>query len=81
MISNSTKARALTFCLALLFIIFGSCSASFARSDLSRKNLLILYSEDKAHPAHELTDRGIRSTFRSNKPFEVQLYNDYLCSR
>ena len=78
MISSSTKARALTFCLVLLFLIFGSCSVSFAQSDLSKKNVLILYSEDKAHPAHELTDRGIRSTFRSNKLFEVQLYNEYL---
>ena len=38
----------------------------------------MLYSEDKAHPAHELTDRGIRAVFRSNKLFDVQLYTEYL---
>ena len=42
------------------------------------KRVLVLYSEDKAHPAHELTDQGIRSTFRSNTLFDVQLYNEYL---
>ena len=42
------------------------------------KRVLVLYSEDKAHPAHELTDRGIRSAFLSNTLFDVQLYNEYL---
>jgi PAS domain S-box-containing protein len=42
------------------------------------KRILILYSEDKAHPAHELTDQGIRTAFRSNKRFNVQLYTEYL---
>jgi len=42
------------------------------------KRVLVLYSEDKAHPAHELTDQGIRAAFRSNKRFNVQLYTEYL---
>jgi PAS domain S-box-containing protein len=42
------------------------------------KRVLVLYSEDKAHPAHELTDQGIRSAFRSNTLFDVQLYEEYL---
>lgn len=42
------------------------------------KQVLVLYREDKAHPAHELTDQGIRTTFRSNKRFNVQLYSEYL---
>ncbi len=41
------------------------------------KRVLVLYSEDKAHPAHELTDQGIRAAFRSNKLFDVQLYTEY----
>jgi hypothetical protein len=39
---------------------------------------LLLYSEDKAHPAHELTDQGIRAVFRSNKFFDVEVYDEYL---
>jgi PAS domain S-box-containing protein len=42
------------------------------------KQVLVLYSEDKAHPADEMTDQGIRSAFRSNTLFDVQLYNEYL---
>ena len=42
------------------------------------KRVLVLYSEDKAHPADEMTDQGIRSAFRSNTLFDVQLYNEYL---
>ena len=42
------------------------------------KRVLVLYSEDNAHPAHELTDQGIRSAFASNTLFDVQVYNEYL---
>jgi len=28
------------------------------QNPLDRKNVLVLYSEDKAHPTHELTDQG-----------------------
>jgi PAS domain S-box-containing protein len=43
-----------------------------------KKNVLVLYSEEKAHPGHELTDRGIHGAFRSNKLFDVRLYTEYL---
>ena len=42
------------------------------------KRVLVLYGEDKAHPGHELTDRGIQAVFRSNKLFDVRLYTEYL---
>jgi PAS domain S-box-containing protein len=42
------------------------------------KRVLVLYSEDKAHPAHGLTDQGIRSIFLSNTRFDIQLYSEYL---
>jgi len=71
------------WCLVILISLIWQISVpAFAQvqtqSALSAKNVLVLYSEDKAHPAHELTDRGIRSAFRSNNLFEVQLYNEYL---
>ncbi|HUJ89281.1 MAG TPA: hypothetical protein VLX12_03735, partial [Syntrophorhabdales bacterium] len=53
-------------------------SAGLASSPKESKRVLILYSEDKAHPAHELTDQGIRAVFRSNTLFDVQLYTEYL---
>ena len=42
------------------------------------KRVLILYSEAKDLPAHEITERGIRAGFRSNERFDVQLYTEYL---
>ena len=41
------------------------------------ERVLVLYSEDKAHPADEMTDKGIR-WFRANKLFDVQLYKQSL---
>jgi PAS domain S-box-containing protein len=42
------------------------------------KRVLVLYGEDKAHPAHELSDQGLRVAFRSSQLFDVQLYPEYL---
>jgi PAS domain S-box-containing protein len=64
-------------CTALLLVHFLAQLMSAAESG-EMKRVLVLYSEDKAHPAHELTDRGIRSAFRSNKLFTVDLYTEYL---
>jgi PAS domain-containing protein len=50
----------------------------WAGQPLETKRVLVLYSEDKAHPAHELTEQGIRSAFRSNTQFDLQQYNEYL---
>ncbi len=49
-----------------------------AHGSLPPKRVLVLYSEDKAHPAHQLTERGILSAFGLNKAFDVQLYTEYL---
>lgn len=72
----------LLFVVFLVSLIWLSSMRAHAQTkpqvDLTQKNVLILYSEDKAHPAHELTDRGIRSAFSSNKLFEVRLYYEYL---
>jgi PAS domain S-box-containing protein len=45
---------------------------------LPQKRVLLLYSEDKEHPATELTDAGIRAAFGSNKLFDVRLYSEHL---
>jgi PAS domain S-box-containing protein len=42
------------------------------------KRVLILYSEDAAHPAHGLTDQGILSIFHSNTLFDVRVYKEYM---
>jgi hypothetical protein len=67
------KIIPLYFVLLLLL-----ASAGLASSPKESKRVLLLYSEDKAHPAHGLTDGGIRAVFRSNKLFDVLVYSEYL---
>ena len=42
------------------------------------KRVLVLYSLDKGHPGHILTEQGIGEVFRTNKSFDVQLFTEYL---
>jgi PAS domain S-box-containing protein len=63
---------------AALLLVFLLVQLLSAAEPGEMKRVLVLYSEDNAHPAHELTDRGIREVFRSNKLFDVQLYTEYL---
>lgn len=64
------------FAAIVLILFLGSLLS--AGSLREKKRVLAIYSEDKAHPAHELTDRGLRESFQSNKLFDVQLYTEYL---
>jgi hypothetical protein len=66
------QAIKIIICSLILVLVFAP--AFDAHGSLPQKRVLLLYSEEKTHPAHELTDRGIRAAFRSNKFFEVQFY-------
>jgi PAS domain S-box-containing protein len=50
----------------------------YAAEPRETKRVLVLYSEDKDHPAHRMTEQGIQEAFLSNKLFDVQLYTEYL---
>ncbi len=63
---------------AAMLLLLLLVQSSYATESKETKGVLVLYSEDKTHPAHELTDRGIREAFRSNKLFDVQLYTEYM---
>jgi PAS domain S-box-containing protein len=67
--------KTIPFCFVLLLL---SCPAGLASSPKEVKRVVILYSEEKGHPGHDLTDQGIRAAFRSNRLFEVQVYAEYL---
>jgi hypothetical protein len=67
------KVIPLSFVL-LMFL----ASAGLAASPKEPKRVLLVYSEDKAHPANELTDAGIREVFGSSKLFDVLLHSEYL---
>jgi PAS domain S-box-containing protein len=42
------------------------------------KRVMVLYSLDKGHPAHGLTEQGIREVFQNSSRYDVQLYTEYL---
>jgi PAS domain S-box-containing protein len=67
--------RITSVALALVLLL---SAGSLAATPKESKRVLILYSEEKGHPGHDLTDQGIRAAFRSNKLFEVQVYAEYL---
>ena len=50
--------RVIAAALLLLLLLVQSL---YAAESKETKSVLVLYSEDKAHPAHELTERGIQS--------------------
>jgi signal transduction histidine kinase len=62
----------------LLMLALFLAPAYDAPASSPQKRVLALYSEDTAHPAHKLTDQGIRASFQSNKLFKVQLFTEYL---
>ena len=50
----------------------------YAAESRETKRVLVLYSEEKDHPAHGITEQGIRAAFSSNKLFDVHLYTENL---
>jgi PAS domain S-box-containing protein len=61
-----------------LILLLPHLELAWAESPREAKHVLVLHSEEKAHPAHELTDQGIRSIFDSNTRFDIRLYDEYL---
>jgi PAS domain S-box-containing protein len=61
-----------------LLLLFPHLQLAWAGPPKVAKHVLVLHSEEKAHPAHELTDQGIRSVFDSNTRFDIHLYDEYL---
>ena len=70
--------QAIRIVICSLMIVLLLAPVFDASASLPQKRVLLLYSEDKTHPAHELTDRGIRAAFQSNNLFDFQLYTEYL---
>jgi len=67
--------------ITLLLIVLLSVPGMAAQSPSETgetKRVLVLYSLDKGHPAHGLTEQGISEVFRANREFDVMLYPEYL---
>ncbi|MGE5258294.1 MAG: PAS domain-containing protein [Hyphomicrobiales bacterium] len=63
--------------LGLLLLLL-HLQPAWAGPSKEAKRILVLHSEEKAHPAHELADQGMRSVFDSNSRFDIHLYDEYL---
>jgi PAS domain S-box-containing protein len=65
LISSSTKAGAMTFGLAVFFLIFGCCGSSLAQSDLAGKKVLILHAWEANLPMSTETNKALSRVFNS----------------
>ena len=63
------------FLSSLLFLL-GVVVPSLAAKETKR--VLILYSQEKGHPAHDLTERGLSEAFQTSPSVNIQLYTEYL---
>jgi PAS domain S-box-containing protein len=85
---GSTVFRSAIVCVILMVFVFSGPDASTkqGKSDAEfplkpqkpQKRVLLLYSTDREHIGHKLTDRGIRSVFSSDQTFDVELYAEHL---
>jgi PAS domain S-box-containing protein len=62
----------------VLLLLPASLQPLWAEQPKETKRVLILYSEDAAHPAHGLADQGILSVFHSSTQFDVRVYKEYV---
>lgn len=63
---------------AVLLPLFLLLQPVYAEKPKETKTILVLYSEEKGHPAHDLTDRGMMAILGSNESFDLRLYTEYL---
>ena len=66
--------------VALLSLLPATGWAQSSTPARETRRVLVLFSQEKGHPAHDLTEQGIRQAFRSNPAFDVELYIEYLDS-
>jgi hypothetical protein len=63
--------RILSIILLLLALLPVPVKAATSPSTRETKRVLILYSQEKGHPAHDLTDQGIRAGFAAKPGIEA----------
>lgn len=71
----ATMPHYLTLICTILFLLLRSVMPIEAKE---QKRVLIIYAQDKWHPAHELTEKGIHSVLDLNLTYDIQLYAEYL---
>jgi signal transduction histidine kinase/ABC-type uncharacterized transport system substrate-binding protein len=72
----TTRSAAFLLVLVALPLSVGSLPSPVAAKETRR--VLVLFSQERGHPAHDLTELGIRQAFSSNRVFDLELYVEYL---
>jgi hypothetical protein len=49
-----------------------------ASASVEQKRILVLYSQDHGLPAHEITDKAIRTAVKANPNYAVQIFSEFL---
>lgn len=69
--------------VSLMLMVLESSSGQATSASLQQKpqkRILLLYGVDRMHPAHEMTEQGIRSVTASNPTYDIELYSEYMDS-
>jgi CheY-like chemotaxis protein len=61
-----------------VLLLLSGWDASASPPQKPQKRILLLYGQNREHPAHQLTDKGIRSVLTSDQTFDIELYTEYL---
>jgi PAS domain S-box-containing protein len=64
--------------IEVFFVVLLLAQPLFAAQMKETKRVLIVYSLDKHHPAHQLTEQGMSRTFQEDSPFDIKVYSEYL---
>ena len=78
---NGNLFARITISLVLLVLLLSSGQdASASLPQKPQKRILLLYGVDRMHPAHEMTEQGIRSVTASDPTYDIELYSEYMDS-
>jgi len=78
---NGNLFARITISLVLLVLLLSTGQdASASLPQKPQKRILLLYGVDRMHPAHEMTEQGIRSVAASDPTYDIELYSEYMDS-
>lgn len=70
--------RGIAVLLALLCLPAPTGRAQLLPAAKETRRVLVLFTQEKGHPAHDMTEQGILEVFRADPTFDETLYIEYL---
>lgn len=76
---NGNLLARITIFLVLLFLLpLSAWDVSASLQQKTHKRILVIYGQDRMHPAHEPTEKGILSVVTSDPTFDIEIYPEYM---